>query len=246
MICDQCGTVNQGVRFCRQCGGLIKAPTQPAGTTSFFVFKVRTTCLECGTAVVFDGPTLVTQCRECQSPVEIDARSWKSILDLRSNPVELDGLTEGHTRNSSLVLAGETFSIGWGPQRPVCSGCNGLLDLSTTPPGTDGAIRCACGASTTTFPPPPWLLAIEPHVLQVFGAARSLGAPAGRSVEPAAERRPVSFGCPDCGANLKITTESPRVLACGFCKADLFLPDPLWRTLHPVKKRSPWVVAFRN
>jgi hypothetical protein len=243
MKCDQCGTENQGVRFCVRCGGAIKVPKAPPGTSSFFVFKVRTSCLECGSAVVFDGPTLVTPCRECQSPVEVDAKRWKSFLDLRSNAAELHGLTEGQLKNSTIV-AGATFSIGWGPQRPICS-CGAPLDLSKTPPGTDGAIRCACGASTTTFPPPAWLLAVEPDALQVFGAARPFQ-PGGASVDAAAERRPVSFACPDCGGNLKITTESPRVLACGFCKADLFLPDPLWRALHPVKKRTPWVVAFRS
>ena len=183
------------------------------------------------------------RCRECQSRVEVDATRWKAILDLRSNAAEAHGLTEGRTKNSIIVADG-TFAIGWGPQRPVC-GCGALLDLSTTPPGTDGMIRCACGVSTTTFPPPPWLLAVEPGALQLFGAARTFQ-PSGVGVDPAVERRPVSFGCPDCGANLKITTDSPRVLECTFCKTDLFLPDPLWRALHPVKKRSPWVIAFRG
>lgn len=239
MICDQCGTANQGVRFCSRCGALIKVP-KAAGTT-FFVFKVRTSCLECGAAVAFEGPTLVTPCRECQSPVEVAAPVWKAMLDLRSNAAELHGLTEGQTRHSTLVR-GATFSIGWGPQRPVCA-CGSALDLDGAPPGTDSAIRCACGQSTTTFPPPAWLLAVEPDALQLFGAARA-GGP-GRAIVSGAGRGPVSFACPDCGANLKITIDAPRVLACGFCKADLFLPDPLWRALHPVKKRSPWVVAFR-
>jgi len=245
MICDQCGTENGAVRFCVRCGGLIKVPKAASGT-AFFVFKVRTTCLECGGPVVFDGPTLTTACRECQSPVEVDAKQWKSILDLRMNAAEHHGLVEGRTRNSTIV-SGATFSIGWGPQRPLCS-CGALLDLNAAPPGTDGAIRCtACGASTTTFPPPAWLLAIEPNALQLFGAARPhAAAPGSKAVDPTAERRPVSFACPDCGANLKITTDSPRVLECSFCKSDLFLPDPLWRALHPVKKRSPWVLAFRS
>src|SRR5262249_39334239 len=152
----------------------------------FFVFKVRTSCLECGSPVVFDGPTLVTQCRECLSSVDVDAKKWKMILGLRANAAEIDGLSEGHTRNSTIV-AGATFSIGWGPQRPVCS-CGALLDLSRAAPGTDGAIPCACGASTTTFPPPPWLLAVEPDALQLFGAARPFHPSAGHSVEAAVER----------------------------------------------------------
>lgn len=244
MKCGQCGTENKGVRFCVRCGGLIQVPQGPAGSVSFFVFKVRTSCLECGSAVVFDGPTLTTKCRECQSAVDVDPKKWKSMLDLRSNAAQIDGLTEGVIRNST-IMSGATFSIGWGPQRPVCT-CGALLDISRTPPGTDTDIRCSCGALTTTFPPAAWLLGVEPAAIQLFGAARAFNPGAAASIEAGGERRPVSFACPECGANLKITTESPRVLGCNFCKADLFLPDALWRALHPVKKRSPWVVAFRN
>jgi hypothetical protein len=215
---------------------------------SFFVFKVRSACLECGESMPFEGPALRITCRACHSDLEVPAAAWKNILSFREKLAK-HGLTEGQIRNSSVMGGGTgTFSVGWGPQRPVCAGCGALLDLSATPPGTDGSIRCGgCGASTTTFPPPPWLAAVEPEALQIFGAARSGGAPAGATpVEaPRNDARPISFSCPDCGATLKITMESPRILTCTFCKADHFLPDPLWRALHPVKKRAPWVVAFR-
>jgi hypothetical protein len=137
------------------------------------------------------------------------------------------------------------FLIKWGPSRPLCAGCGAPLDLTSAAPGTDGVVPCRCGASTTTFPPPPWLTAVEPDALQLFGAVKE-GAPAGsESVGLREERSPISFTCPDCGANLKIGPESPRVVDCQYCKADLYLPDPLWRALHPVKKRVPWFVAYR-
>jgi DNA-directed RNA polymerase subunit RPC12/RpoP len=215
---------------------------------SFFVFKVRSTCLECGESVPFEGPALLIPCRACHSNMELPASVWRSILTLRENLAEF-GLTEGQIRNSSITGGGTAgFSVGWGPQRPVCAGCGALLDLSAAPPGTDGAIRCAaCSASTTTFPPPSWLAAVAPEALQIFGAARSGAAPAGATAveAPRDQARPISFSCPDCGATLKITMDSPRVFSCTYCKADHFLPDALWRALHPVKKRAPWVVAFR-
>jgi hypothetical protein len=214
---------------------------------SFFVFKVRSTCLECGESIPFDGPVLRIPCRACHSDMEIPAPAWKNILDFRENLAKF-GLTEGQIRNSSTMGGGTAgFSVGWGPQRPVCAGCGALLDLSAAPPGTEGEIRCAaCGASTTTFPPPSWLAAVVPEALQIFGAARSIGGPGANPIEaPRDAARPISFSCPDCGATLKITMESPRVFSCTFCKADHFLPDALWRALHPVKKRAPWVVAFR-
>jgi predicted RNA-binding Zn-ribbon protein involved in translation (DUF1610 family) len=93
-----------------------------------------------------------------------------------------------------------------------------------------------------TFPTPPWLQELHPKAVQLFNAARDETVLAAPVTSPA--NRPVSFGCPDCGANLKITMESPRILECQFCKTDLFLPDPLWRALHPVRKRATWYVAF--
>ena len=212
---------------------------------SFFLFKIRSSCLECGENLAFEGPALAVPCRGCGATLDIPTATWKAILGFRENAAKFQ-LAEGQIRNSAMMGGGSgTLSVGWGPQRPLCSGCGTLLELSEAPPGTDGAIRCtACGGSTTTFPPPAWLSAVEPAAMQIFGAARE-GVPAGQPVGAPVATRPVSFTCPDCGANLKVAEDTPRILGCSFCKADLFLPDPLWRTLHPVKKRVPWVVAFR-
>jgi Zn finger protein HypA/HybF involved in hydrogenase expression len=212
---------------------------------AFILYKVRTTCLECGESIAFEGPSLGVRCPGCQSAIEFDAKRWKMILGFRDQVKEL-GLQEGQIKNATSIF-GYTVLIGFGPQRPLCSACSGVLDLSATPPGTDGVVRCpACGGTTPTFPPPPWLAAVEPAALQLFGAARSGGVSNAEAVASPNAARPVSFACPDCGGNLKITNETPRILACSYCSADLYLPDPLWRAIHPVKKRVPWVVAFRD
>ena len=82
---------------------------------------------------------------------------------------------------------------------------------------------------------PAWLSAVVP-------AARTLHVAAAPPAPPAA--RPISFACPDCGAGLKIDHAAPRVLACAYCAADLYLPDALWRTLHPARPRRPFWVTF--
>lgn len=214
-------------------------------SATFFVFKIRTSCSECGEGLVIEGPRLEAKCLACDSALSVLADYWVNIFSLRSDADHF-GLTEGKTRGSSLSAGEQKFLIGWGPQRPQCIHCGALLDLSRAPPGTDGDIPCACGKTTPTFPPPPWLAQGDPGVLQIFGAPReappgvspvSPGAPAGLSL--------VSFACPDCGANLKVTPESARVLRCTYCQNDSYLPDALWRALHPVKKRTPFYVAFR-
>jgi DNA-directed RNA polymerase subunit RPC12/RpoP len=203
-----------------------------------FLFKIRTACTECGEPLILDGPIRRIQCLACQSPVEIDGSSWKRILEWRKED-------KVRKRVSPVVLgfASEfAFHMRMGPQTPQCAACSKALDLASVDASTDGEIACACGHATPVFPAPEWLRSECAQAVQIIGGAREDGA-AKTPVAPAASN-PVSFGCPDCGANLKITIESPRILECQYCKADLFLPDPLWRALHPVKKRSAWYVAF--
>jgi hypothetical protein len=73
--------------------------------------------------------------------------------------------------------------------------------------------------------------------------ARSFGA-APISAAPAA--KPVFVGYPRCGANLDISPRTPRILTCSDGQSDLYLPDPVWHALHPVTKRAPFWVAFRD
>jgi len=190
-----------------------------------------------------EGPAPEVKCEACDSIMAVPADHWKNMLGFRENAARL-GLAEGQTRGSSMSAGERKFLVSWGPQRPLCVGCGAVLDLARAPPGTDGEVPCACGKATPTCPPPEWLAKADPSVMQVFGAPRQ--APRGAvEVASAGPPRPISFACPDCGANLKVTPESTRVLRCSYCQTDLYLPDALWRALHPVKKRTPFYVAFR-
>ena len=209
---------------------------------SLFVFKIRTSCSECGEPIALEGPRQEATCESCHSILAVTGPDWKNMFSFRSS-AEQFGLTEGKTRGSSMSDGERRFLVSWGPQRPVCVACGALLDLKHAPPGTDGEVPCACGKTTTTFPPPAWLAESDPSILQIFGAPRDRPSGAASTVETAIS--PISFACPDCGANLKITVESTRVLRCAYCQADSFLPDALWRAIHPVKKRTPFFVAFR-
>jgi hypothetical protein len=209
---------------------------------TFFVFKIRTSCAECGEGMVLEGPRMAAKCEGCQSILAVPGDYWKNMFSFRS-AVERFGLNEGTTRGSSLSSGEQKFLVSWGPQRPVCTSCGALLDLSLAPPGTDGEVPCECGKTTSTFPPPPWLAEADPTVLQIFGAPRER--PSMAPPVPEGGQSAVSFACPDCGANLKVTPDAPRILRCHYCQSDSYLPDALWRALHPVKKRTPFVVAFR-
>jgi septum formation inhibitor MinC len=34
------------------------------------------------------------------------------------------------------------------------------------------------------------------------------------------------------------------MLPCGYCGAEVYLPDPVWNRLHPVKTVRPWTLVY--
>jgi hypothetical protein len=209
----------------------------------FFVFKVLMPCPECGSTVALEGPSLGAVCNACKSNLELLPENWMGALEFRKYEAEFS-LTEGMTRGSSLTNGELRLLVRWGPARPVCPGCSALMPAEEVPPGGDGRLSCKCGQSMTTFPAPEWLRAVVPTAVQLFGAARD-GVPEGLvAAESTSVTKPVLFACPQCGAPLHIAAESPRILTCNYCDTDLYLPDALWHALHPIKKRTPFWVAF--
>ena len=217
----------------------------------YFAFRLLLGCAECGERLPLGAPTLSASCTACHSAIELLPRHWQGVFELYRD-AERFQLTEGKTRGSALRDGEMQLLIRWGPARVVCTACGGALSVEAVPPGGDGQVSCACGVAVETFPPPAWLRELVPTALQMFGATRvgvtgvagvaELSAPA----VPAASGKPIAFGCPRCGAGLDIAPETPRILTCKYCESDLYLPDLLWHALHPVKKRAPFWVAFRD
>ena len=211
----------------------------------YFVFKLLLSCGECGARFPLEGPALTATCTSCHSTIEVTTKQWKPIFELYRDAAEFQ-LTEGKTRGSALVNGEQQIWIRWGPARPSCVACHQPLPVDAVPPGGDGKLACTCGESVETFPPPKWLSDIVPEIVQLFGARREGAPSAATAVAVAAGAKPVLFNCPRCGAGLDIAAESPRILTCQYCESDLYLPDPLWHALHPVKKRTPFWIALRS
>ena len=210
----------------------------------YFVFKLLLSCAECGERFPLDGPTLSATCTSCHSALELFPKQWKPIVELYKDAAQFQ-LSEGKTRGSAFRDGELQVLIRWGPAWPSCVTCSNRLPVESVPPGGDGKLACSCGQSVDTFPPPQWLRDIVPEIVQLFGARREGAPPGVAAVAPTPTVKPVLFNCPRCGGGLDISAEMPRILTCRYCESDLYLPDPLWHALHPIKKRSPFWVAFR-
>jgi rubredoxin len=209
------------------------------GMSRWIALKARVDCPECGQPVLLDGPWAKVRCPSCDavSPV---AEMWNHLV--KHSPE--DGGQGKHfnlksVRNPSWPVPTVDYAVNQN-HPPICD-CGAVLNsVAEIPDGTDATFHCPeCGIGHDTFPPPRHLYA---GVLQVFLAVRENQQGARAAV---ADVKPVMFGCPNCGANLKIHGENHRIVTCEYCEADAFLPAELWHRLHPVRKRRAFWLRCR-
>jgi ribosomal protein S27AE len=113
--------------------------------------------------------------------------------------------------------------------------------------GHDTQMTCPhCGAAVSTYPAPEWLTEMLPYVMQLAAADREDGEPADATAAVAEQEahKPVMLTCPNCSGALSVTAESQRVLPCGYCGAEVFLPDAIWQRLHPAQTVRPWTLFY--
>jgi len=156
-------------------------------------------------------------------------------------------IAAGETSGASYLGSGAR--IKYGPQEPLCSECNTPLPVDENHPGQTGQIKCtSCGNKTTTYPPPQWLKKIMPNCRQIYGGEPDSEGPGG-SIAPETPQtppQPVAMSCPSCGAGLSFTSADDRLVPCQYCGADIYMPDAVWRRLHPVKRSQRWYLQFQG
>jgi hypothetical protein len=54
------------------------------------------------------------------------------------------------------------------------------------------------------------------------------------------------MSCPQCAGALQVTAESERTVTCQYCQSAVYLPDPLWQRLHPVRIAAWWYVKLQG
>ncbi len=196
---------------------------------TWYAVKMRLPCPECGESSFVDGPWSSVRCPHCGATTDIEFL-WQKVLDRarREGQAEFQNATYLDT---SRPVAANQYSFASG-LAPTCT-CSAAMDVDAIPDGADGLFACgACGAQHDTFSAPPHLQSLQ--VRQVFLAVREDQ----QLVTPdAPDARPIMFSCTSCGAALRITTETARIVRCEYCDVDLFLPAALWNQLHPVRRR---------
>ncbi|MBZ0119604.1 MAG: hypothetical protein K8H88_21615 [Sandaracinaceae bacterium] len=201
----------------------------------------RTSCGECGQPVPLTSLTEQAVCPYCHASNEIPREIWEQIV-VEADEASDDGSS---TEGSQLEGAREVFyTITCG--KPRCEACHKPLAVGALAIGESRNFTCTeCGDPASTEPVPDWV-GVGP-AKQLY-SVEPKGSLAGHEALAMPEKaaRPIAMSCPRCGGGLEITASSERLLACRFCNADVYLPDPIWRRLHPVKRVMPFYLRFEG
>ena len=196
-------------------------------------FSIEIKCPSCGIPVAVNGPARKVKCPNCQSGVDLKDGFWEDVL----------GISEDSGKE--MVIGSDNTDKQFRKMNPVCPSCKTGIDASLFPVGGEGTIPCRrCKKLIPYFPPPDWLEDIKIRgglPVQIIGATES-GSSA--SSETAASKQTVAIACISCGAPLRVDAETPRNATCGHCGTLQYLPDPLWLSLHPAKKREWWYIRL--
>jgi predicted RNA-binding Zn-ribbon protein involved in translation (DUF1610 family) len=198
-------------------------------------------CSECGSEYPLNGFVERTRCARC-GDVQIASPSFwsehvgQAVFEANEPRRFYDGsLDDGH---------GQSRVQAWGVP-PFCRKCQCLLEWSAVREAAEKAqqqpanVFCGqCGEPHRVRLRPAWAKA-------AFGAVTLL---LGETAHDAAESRaaqPVVFKCPECLAPLKIDGDK-RIVRCGQCNCDVYLPDDLWLHFNPAMKRTRWWMFFET
>jgi hypothetical protein len=205
-------------------------------TRNYQTFTALMQCGHCGGGLPLQGPMRTVQCSACRGNNEFEPERIATYLHIAA---------EGFTEETIGEIKLKYFWDGH-----PCPGCGSPVDLTQIPVGVESSTPCAkSGVPILSFPPPPWLKEQLPGLVQVYGAERdpadmpASGTPLAVGEEKP-KAKPIVTACPQCNGSLNVTAESPRTMTCTFCGASVFLPEELWRMLHPVKRVAPWSIAY--
>ena len=159
---------------------------------------------------------------------------------------EYEGLTDGQGQGGTLMSGSGTFKYGYWRLEPRCSTCETPLII---PEDTDScSVKCTkCDSVYYLYPVPE---ALKKQVPSARLCLSQQPPPEGR--KPADMKvdedstKPVVMACPQCAAALSVSSGSERVMECNYCNSEVYVPDAVWKRLHPVRKSEEWFVSFEG
>ena len=210
----------------------------------FGCFEISTSCGSCGQPLPVNGPYRKLLCINCleETPVSPD-RIAGFLNDLEE---EYEGLAEGQGRGGTLMSGSGTFKYSYWRLEPRCYSCKKPLTIPEKP--DNAVIKCSeCGALSYVFPAPDWLLKKVPSARYFCTPQPYSEKKSDKNLEiDESSEKPIVISCPKCAGALTVSAQSERIMKCEYCNSEVYVPDSVWRRLHPVRKTEEWFVSFEG
>ncbi len=195
----------------------------------FARYKINVNCKECGKLMPLNSPAQELKCNSCLTVNELIDKFWGDIFE--------ESYSEW-SRNDS-------FNVEYEICNPRCLECDTELDTTSLKKSDTEIICPKCKQRNSFFPSPEWFKKFERYDLKPTKIISGISFHSGSdSVDN--EIKPIAIRCVSCAAALSIKGSTPRNCTCEHCGTVQYLPDPVWKALHPVKKREDWYIYYSN
>ena len=207
-------------------------------------FEIRTTCSSCGQSLPINGPYRRLFCTACIEDILISPDIIAGFLN--DFEEEYESLAEGQGRGGTLMSGSGTFKYSYWRMQPRCSSCKKPLSIPEVP---DSSIqRCSeCDEPYYVFSVPEWLQKQVPSARFCCTPQPPAGDTDDKGMEiDENSTKPIVMSCPQCAGALSVSARSERIMECAYCNSEVFVPDTIWKRLHPVRKTEAWLVCFEG
>jgi hypothetical protein len=191
-----------------------------------------------------NGPYRKVSCSACFSDISIPADILSGFLN--DFEEEYEGLSNGQGQGGTLISGSGTYKYGCWRLPPRCTSCKKPLPLEDSP--ARGLIHCpGCNAEYHRFEVPGWLKKEVPSAVFCITRSPPPGESGGIELKPDEDSvKPIVMSCPKCAGALSVSTGSERVMECSFCNTEVYIPDAVWKRLHPVTETEEWFAGFEG
>ncbi|MFH1469054.1 MAG: hypothetical protein ABIO70_32000 [Pseudomonadota bacterium] len=168
--------------------------------------------------------------------MELSFDHWKGFFDAE-NVLQVLGMERGLGMEWSLL--GHRDMQGRLNHLPArCGACKAEVPVAELARLAElGRHTCACGVERTVRAAPDWAQVVFPGAR--WAVDEHLG---GADDGTRGATQPVLMACMGCGGPLRVDGRA-RVVRCGHCGDENFLPDALWNRLHPVARIQEFFVV---
>jgi len=202
------------------------------------MIEMSINCPECDAPVHIDGPYRKVFCRTCRSDIDFPEEVWKDLLEDVGSEIAEFNTGEGSNSN---IFGHFNMKMTYGRLDPYCSKCKRDFGIEKDFNGTDKLVCPDCGTEVPLYEAPDWFKKVISGAGMIAGAWPEEKEPGG---DIQAVSDPVAFSCPKCGGSLLIDG-AERLVKCEYCETRVYLPDDLWLTLHPAKKKNRWFIGLK-